>query len=680
MLRGYAARHTRMPLAWLACMALAACEATAPAPVPEPEPEPAEAEPIAAPEVESIAAEPVDLAELLTSESCEREGNRLCAVEALARFIESPPFRQLPANADSEPTGADGKRPPLSNRQAVTDRLWRLTGGFLPAEVAALSQQQDWAHLWRLRQAMSSSRSAHEQAERLDAWMSRRPRHPFAETPPESLANLQTDAAQPRRVGLFVPLSGSLAAAGRAVRDGFVAAYLDDIAPLKPPLRIYDTAADSIGGIHERSLADGVDLIVGPLSKQRLEALRQLAPDVSVLGLNYLEPASLQSEGGATPDRVPDSGASPRARSLDSGTFLQLGLAIEDEAATIAEHLLDKLMPSANGTLSGSPAGLSPAGSGPSRSSTERSSARGGPSGSPAEGSLHARGIPSRSPAEGSFHARGAPSRSPAEGSLHARGAPSRSPAEGSLHARGAPSRSPAEGSFHARGAPSRSPAEGSQLLAIHGGEEWAVRGVRALTDAWPHPVELQAFADIRTITESVGAAMGVAASTERKDALERLLNRELEFMPRARSDLDGVVAFVDHVEATALAPALAYHLAGRVPPIYASSQSVRNASGLAELGSFHVTEMPFNLYANPLWDAVKTAFGGGGGNIAALRALGMDAYRVVSHWNWVVQGEPLYGATGKLQLDANGQVRRRLAWASIRGGRLRPTAARAAP
>ena len=89
---------------------------------------------------------------------------------------------------------------------------------------------------------------------------------------------------------------------------------------------------------------------------------------------------------------------------------------------------------------------------------------------------------------------------------------------------------------------------------------------------------------------------------------------------------------------------------------------------------------MPFNLYADPLWDEVKAAFGGGGGNTAALRSLGMDAFRIVSLWGWVADGEPVYGATGRLRLEPGGQVRRRLAWARVSGGRVRPITATAVP
>ncbi len=538
------------PLAWLACMGLAACETTAPAPaVDQVEPEPLPAT------VDEAHLAQVDLSDLLVSESCERDRNRLCAVEALARFVESPSFRELPATAPAGAAVAPEGQSAAPNRQALADRLWRLTGDLPPAEVAHLGQHHELAPLWRLREAMSGARSSREQVQRLRAWMNREPAHPFVRVPPASLARVPQSVPHAGRVGLFVPLSGVLATAGRAVRDGFIAAYLDDAGPLKPPVRIYDTAAGPIGAIYEQSQADGVELIVGPLSKQKLEALEALRPQVPVLGLNYLEAASGgedQSPATVTPAR-PDP----------EPPFLQLGLAIEDEAATITEHLLARDL---------------------------------------------------------------------------------------------------------------------QRLLAIRGTEGWAVRGARTLTDTWPFDIELQEFTDVRTVTESVGAAMGVAASEERRESLERLLNTNVEFLPRARSDLDGVVAFVDHLEATALAPALKYHLAGRVPPVYASSQSVRNASTLADLSGFHVTEMPFNLYADPLWDEVKAAFGGGGGNTAVLRSLGMDAFRIVSLWGWVADGEPVYGATGRLRLEPGGQVRRRLAWARVSGGRVRPITATAVP
>lgn len=496
--------------------------------------------------------EPADSADLALSEACERDGDTLCAIEALARHIARVQAAPGPATPASGHTDAGRGNARASSLQPFNDRLWRLTAALQPAQVDALATSHRLAPLWQLRQAMSGSISVAQQASRLRDWMARWPDHPFVDAPPTNLPQLPQQAARFHRIGLFIPLSGPLATAGRAVRDGFVAAYLDDAGTDKPTVRIYDSAAKPIPALYEQSLVDGTDLIVGPLSRQRLDALSRLRPHVPVLGLNYLHDGHARSAPGD-----PGAGTPALAGPAAKPAFLHMGLAIEDEAATITDRLLRE-----------------------------------------------------------------------------------------NLH----------------------------RLLAVHGSEEWALRGAQALAAAWPHELDVQAFSDVRTITESVGQAMRVADSERRHSELQRLLNTNLEFMPRARTDLDGVVAFVNHVEAAALAPALKFHYADNLP-VYASSQSVRAASALDELNGFQVAELPFNLRNDPLWNAVRQAFNGRRGNTAALHALGVDAYRIVNHWEWVAHGEPLYGATGKLQLVEQERMQRTLAWGSITRGRVGATA-----
>ena len=528
----------------LAHALLAACQA--PAPVTPPEPSPQAPQP--PPEEAEARSAQANAVHLLTSESCERDGNYVCAVEALARYIWHRPGDQSPNGQNARQAVPTGRRSTDPALKAWHNRLWRLTGAVPPTRVAALAQNHSLAPLWELRAAMSGSQSSHEQAARLGAWLAEWPHHPFHRAPPGSLARLLRPQAQPGRVALFLPLSGALAPAGRAVRDGFIAAYFQDGAPQRPALRIYDTATEPIPALYEQSLVDGMHLIVGPLGKLKLEALHRLKPELPVLGLNYFD-----ADTGTVNDiHLPQAAATG---SRPGPPFMRVGLAIEDEAATIATRLRQE---------------------------------------------------------------------------------------------------------------------QRQRLLAIHGSEEWATRGARALADAWPFDLELQEFADLRAITDTVGDAMRVAASLERRAALERLLNTELEFLPRARSDLDGVVAFVNPVEAAALAAALRFHFASHLP-VYASSQSVRNSFVLEELNGFAVAEMPINLQPDPLWNAVKDSFGADRSNLGALRAFGMDAYRIVNHWEWVAMREPLYGATGKLQLAPNGPIHRTLAWGTVARGTLRP-------
>ena len=371
---------------------------------------------------------------------------------------------------------------------------------------------------------------------------------------------------QPARVGLLIPLQGPLASAGRAVRDGFIAAYLHRDGAAKPGLRIYDSVASPMPALHQQCLADGIELIIGPLSKENLAALRDLNPEIPVLGLNYLDkPEAAQGEGPETEGRGGAAAAWERAVDGVSGRslgFRQLGLAIEDEAATIAER-------------------------------------------------LRGDGI--------------------------------------------------------------------EQLLVVRNSEDWALRGSLALASDWPFEVHLQAFEDAQAITESVGEAMRVEESLERRKALQKLLGQRLHFLPRSRIDLDAVVAFVNHLEAAALAPALHYHSAQRLP-VYASSQSVRNPSALEELDGFQISEMPFQLNANGLSNAVQQAFDLGSSDVAAFYALGIDAWRILNRWRQMAGGESIQGATGTLQLGADGRIRRQLAWGTVSGGAIRPLPAAAAP
>jgi outer membrane PBP1 activator LpoA protein len=389
-----------------------------------------------------------------------------------------------------------------------------------------------------LKATMLQSFSVADQRRRLTTWRSRWPRHPANALPPAALQGLDGELWQPRRVGLLLPLSGPLARAGRAVRDGFVSAYLHashetgQQAPFE--IRLYDTAREPFASLYERALLDGMELLVGPLAKDEVATLNDLNPEVPTLALNYLDP-------GMVP----------------AANLLQLGMAIEDEADTMVARLLED--------------------------GAER-------------------------------------------------------------------------------------------LLVFHNYEDWSQRALRRLTANWPFAVTTQSFTDLRTITESVGRAMQVEASQQRRDELNALLGFELEFLPRARQDVDAVVALVNTVEANALVPALRFHFAQALP-VYASSQSVRGAQPgeLNELSGFRVSELPWYLFSDPLYQDMDGTFVLRGNPLSSLYALGVDAFRVSDRLPLLARGEAnqLLGSTGVLSVNSSGRFRRELAWGVVSRGRV---------
>ena len=514
------ANPCRLALVLLLGATLAACQTEAPQTTPAAPPDHRQDAPADAQSARAAAAlEKLRAAEASVS-ALQRQGRIVEAVAALAN-IAAPQHR----------------------RQEINDRLWRLTAEASPARAAALAKQGPTAEIWALRSAMAQSFSAAEKAERLDDWLNRHPRHSLATALPEPLVRLLHRPPPAQRVGLFIPLNGALAAAGKTVRDGFISAYLQDSAAVKPEVRIYDTATEPMAALIQASRTAGIEFIVGPLSKTALESLIGLNPRIPALALNY--------------PRTPMDGDScigeAEARLKAGGGFAALGLAIEDEAALIAERL------EADGR---------------------------------------------------------------------------------------------------------------ERVMVIRNDRSWAIRGTSRLAGSWPHHLEQHAFGNIRTMTESVGEALQVAASQARHDQLAEALGTSLEFLPRARQDIDGIVAFVDHLQARALAPALKFHFAEELP-VYASSQSVRGARRLGDLEGFQVAELPFRLHPGPLHQAFSEVFDPQDANLTALFALGIDAYRLLDHWSLLSADDPLRGATGTLRLSDDGCIRRTLGWAVVQGGAL---------
>jgi hypothetical protein len=447
--------------------------------------------------------------------SCAARGNFICAAN------------QLILSAGDDPTD--------------NNLIWRYMGLAPGLLVAAQTQspqsvQRGW---WQLKQATLQSLSIAETRKAVDFWRQAWPQHPASRQLPSALRALIDGNWHPRHLGVVLPLSGPLARAGQAVRDGFVVTYLHGGDQDGVLMTFYDSESTPLPQLYETLLADGVDLVIGPLRKERVAQFNALDPEIPVLALNYLD-----LDPGLTPDV--------------SAELFQLGLAIEDEAATMISEL---------------------------------------------------------------------------------------------------------------------EALEVESLLVFHNYEDWSLRARRQLSDNWQGRITVQSFTDIRTITEAVGTAMEVDQSLAREQALTDLLGEEIEFLPRARQDIDAVVALVDNVEANALVPALQFHFADGLP-VYASSQVVRGArrEQLQELNGFQVSELPFYLGKDPLFEVMQEPFALQGNRFSSLHALGIDAFRISMMLGALERNNTsiMIGSTGVLSLADDGSFHRQLGWSVISNGQVR--------
>lgn len=99
------------------------------------------------------------------------------------------------------------------------------------------------------------------------------------------------DVAVPDRIALLLPLSGKLAKASDAIRDGFIAAYYSQTTERKQLIKIYDTSdpIKTFSDIYQQAVNDGAQFIIGPLKKQSIQQLLEydILP-VPTMALNYI--------------------------------------------------------------------------------------------------------------------------------------------------------------------------------------------------------------------------------------------------------------------------------------------------------------------------------------------------------------------------------------------------------
>ncbi len=97
--------------------------------------------------------------------------------------------------------------------------------------------------------------------------------------------------AEPNSIALMLPLTGEFAAASRAIRSGFLAAYYQDH-EAKPNvnIKLLDTTAANIQELYQQAINDGAEVIVGPLIKKDVEILAKMHTlSVPTIALNTLD-------------------------------------------------------------------------------------------------------------------------------------------------------------------------------------------------------------------------------------------------------------------------------------------------------------------------------------------------------------------------------------------------------
>ncbi len=191
----------------------------------------------------------------------------------------------------------------------------------------------------------------------INNWVSLNPSHPAAVELPLDLQLLNTLIAErPKKIGLLLPVNGKLALAGKTIRDGFLAAYFNQGLEYRPEVVLYDTSQADINTVYDQAINEGVELIVGPLQKEKVTQLHQRKESlVTTLALNYItdeaEIADNALDGtdlsiaANTDIEQPASDTALQSANLVANNFPTAEDISEDETATKPENLGNTELP-----------------------------------------------------------------------------------------------------------------------------------------------------------------------------------------------------------------------------------------------------------------------------------------------------------------------------------------------
>ena len=176
------------------------------------------------------------------------------------------------------------------------DLIWQTLMELPTAKLQNESQQarddvtQGWYSLAVL--AKNNQSNIQAQLSDIDKWILLWPEHPASLSLPADLQLLKQLAGhQAQRIAVLLPLTGRLAAAASAIRDGLLASFYESThqTNMSPNIQFYDTNNVDINFIYDQAVTNGAELVIGPLSKSNITILakRENLP-VNTLALNNL--------------------------------------------------------------------------------------------------------------------------------------------------------------------------------------------------------------------------------------------------------------------------------------------------------------------------------------------------------------------------------------------------------
>jgi len=173
--------------------------------------------------------------------------------------------------------------------------------------------------------------------------------------------------------------------------------------------------------------------------------------------------------------------------------------------------------------------------------------------------------------------------------------------------------------------------------------------------------------------SDSIMQVLRTDDSRTRHQRIQATIGQKLEFEPRRRPDIQFIFAPSSQPRsARLLRPQLRFHLAGDIPTYTMGDAYEPHPTANQEIDGMMFPDMPWMLgdegLSGEVREAARQAFGESAARRGRLFAFGYDAFRIAASLQRGAAVNP-QGLTGTLSIDAQGRIRRELAWVRIKDG-----------
>jgi outer membrane PBP1 activator LpoA protein len=263
------------------------------------------------------------------------EGQRLRSARERLRALQSDPAAGALADVN-----AVLEQGPTDSAAAleILQRLESVSSSRLALEAQQATPLGQWCALaLHMRQTLLGRRELLTAA---GEWQALNPLHPVKEQQYLELAwQYGQRFTPPGRIAVLLPTSGRLAAAGNAIRDGLISAWLDH--PARTELEFLPVGEDPQSALDAYREAEraGFPWVIGPLSRESVNLVAE-QPGASVPGLLLNWPEATDPMAIPGMSLVVPEGASQDSPGQMETDFYSLSLSQEAEARAVAEEML----------------------------------------------------------------------------------------------------------------------------------------------------------------------------------------------------------------------------------------------------------------------------------------------------------------------------------------------------